>query len=43
MHGKMRGTYKILAGKHERKRPFGSIGVYRRIILKWVLKKCEMT
>jgi hypothetical protein len=31
---KIRGTYMILAGKHEGGRPFGSIGVNGRVILK---------
>jgi hypothetical protein len=40
--GKIRGRYKTLAGKHEGRRPLGSIGVNVRIILKWVLKKYDL-
>jgi hypothetical protein len=40
---KIRGTYKTLAGKHEGRRPLGSIGVNVRVILKWILKKYNMT
>jgi hypothetical protein len=35
----MRNTYKILVGKHERKRPLEDLGVNRKIILKWILGK----
>ena len=34
-----RSTFKILTGKPTRKRPLGNLGVDRRTILQWTLKK----
>jgi hypothetical protein len=38
----MRNAYEFLVGKHERKRPYRDLGVGRRIILRLILKKCEL-
>jgi hypothetical protein len=35
----IRNLYKILVGKPEGERPLRRPGVYRRIILKWILEK----
>jgi hypothetical protein len=35
----MRNVYKILVGKPERKKHFGDLGIYGKIILKWILKE----
>jgi hypothetical protein len=37
--GERRVVSKILVGKPEGKRPYGSSGVVRRIILRWVFRK----
>jgi hypothetical protein len=37
--GDRRGTYKVLVGKCEGKRPLGRLGVDGRKILKWTYKK----
>jgi hypothetical protein len=36
--GEMRNSYTILVGKSEGKRTFGKLGIYVRMILKWILK-----
>jgi hypothetical protein len=35
----IRNAYKILVGKSERKRPRGILGVYGKVILKWIVGK----
>jgi len=40
--GEKRGVYRVLVGKPERKRPVGEIGVDGRIILKCIVKKCDV-
>jgi len=35
----MRNAYNILVTQLEEKRPIGDLGVYEKIILKWILKK----
>jgi hypothetical protein len=35
----MRNAYKILVGKPEGKRPLRNLGIDRRIMLKWILRK----
>jgi hypothetical protein len=37
--GKKRNSYRFLVGKHEGKRPSGTLGPYRRMSLKWTVKK----
>jgi hypothetical protein len=39
--GERTGVYRILVGKHERKRPLGSPDVDARIILRWIFRKWD--
>jgi hypothetical protein len=35
----IRNAYKILVGKLERKGHLGNLGVYGKVVLKWILEK----
>jgi hypothetical protein len=41
--GYMRNAFKVLVGRHEGNRPMGDLGIDRRILLKWILKKLVIT
>jgi len=41
-YGERRGTYMVLVGIPEGKRPLGRIGVDGVIILRWIFKKCDV-
>jgi hypothetical protein len=38
-YGERRGTYRVLVGKPEKKKPLGRLGLHGSIILKWSFKK----
>jgi len=39
--GEGRGVHRVLVGKSEGKTPLGNPDVDVRIILRWILRKCE--
>jgi hypothetical protein len=41
--GRMRSTFKILVGNLKAREHLEDLGVYGRVMLKWILKKYDMT